>query len=191
MEGTIGEIRLFGGNFAPRGWLFCDGSLQQISQYDTVYTLLGTTYGGDGQITFGLPDLRGRVPVHIGQGTGLPNVVAGQMGGEENHTLTVSEIPAHIHGVAMTSATTGIKVSTKAATLATATANAAMTIRSNTDGNIKTFNNALPDTVLNAGFTQIMIPNPSAGGSEPHENMQQFQVLNYIICMEGIYPSQP
>jgi microcystin-dependent protein len=93
----IAEIRLFGGNFAPYGWSFCNGALLSISQNDAMFNLIGTTYGGDGQNTFGLPDLQGRVPVHQGQGPGLSNYVLGQKGGAETVTLTVGQLPAHNH----------------------------------------------------------------------------------------------
>src|SRR6266852_9867865 len=95
----IGEIRMFGGNFAPQGWMFCEGQLLAISDNDTLFTLIGTTYGGDGQTTFGLPDLRGRIPVHAG-----PGFVLGQLAGSENETLTVNKIPIHTHPAQATSA---------------------------------------------------------------------------------------
>src|SRR5512143_3908889 len=93
----IGEIRMFGGNFAPAGWAFCDGSLLPISENDALFTLIGTTYGGDGQTTFALPDLRGRLPVHMGTGAGLSSFVIGEAGGVETVTLTTSQMPGHSH----------------------------------------------------------------------------------------------
>src|ERR1700730_17276494 len=93
----IGEIRMFAGNFAPAGWAFCDGSLQAISQNDALFNVIGTTYGGDGQTTFALPDLRGRVPIHMGQGSGLSNRIIGENGGTETVTLTPATLAAHTH----------------------------------------------------------------------------------------------
>src|SRR5437868_3362158 len=93
----VGEIRMFGGNFAPAGWAFCNGQLLAISENDTLFNLIGTTYGGDGQNTFALPDLRGRVPVHMGQGPGLSNYIIGQNGGVETVTVTIAQIPQHTH----------------------------------------------------------------------------------------------
>src|SRR5688500_15190919 len=104
MEGTIGEIRLFAGNFAPRSWAFCSGQILSIAQNTALFSILGTTYGGNGQTTFALPDLRGRVPLSPGQGPGLPNYTLGQMSGETTHTLTQSEMPTHNHTAAAASA---------------------------------------------------------------------------------------
>src|ERR1700744_2453817 len=102
----IGEIRMFGFNFAPVGWHRCDGSLLPIAQYDALFALIGTTYGGDGQVTFGMPDFRSRVPVHQGQGTGLAPYVMGQLTGAENVTLTVQQIPSHSHAVSVSNSGT-------------------------------------------------------------------------------------
>src|SRR4029077_9523368 len=100
MDPFLGEIRMFGGNFAPQGWATCDGQILPISQNTALFALLGTTYGGNGQTTFALPDLRGRVPVHVGQGPGLANRDQGEVAGEETHVLTTAEIPAHAHDIA-------------------------------------------------------------------------------------------
>lgn len=191
MDGTIGEIRLFAGNFAPLNWMMCDGSLQSISEYSATYTILGTTYGGDGQTTFGLPDLRGRIPLHVGQGRGLDRISAGQMGGEEMHTLLTSEIPGHGHGVSLNSATITMKVSSKPPTTDTPVANSSLSCRANSTGSIKEFTNAAPNVALGVGLGDIPVPNGVAGSSMPHENMQPFLALNYIICMIGVYPSRP
>jgi microcystin-dependent protein len=193
MEGYIGEIRLFAGTFAPVNWEFCDGSTKPISSYDAAFTILGTTYGGDGMTTFGLPDLRGRVPVHPGQGMGLNNVEIGQAGGEENHTLTVDEIPRHGHGTVLMipENTSLMRVSSKAGSKATGTnGKAAIAIRKNNDS-INTFINQDPNIVINSGNANATVPNSIAGNSLPHQNMQQYQALNYIICLVGIFPSQP
>lgn len=166
----IGEIRMFPGNFAPTGWLFCDGSLVSISDYDTLFNLIGTTYGGDGQQTFALPDLRGRVPVHMGQGPGLSNLPIGLTGGVETATLAVSQIPSHTHAL------TG---STSAAT-STGPTNAVWGAWS--DGQYAT---APTDGTRLA--VDALTP---VGGSQPHENMPPFLAVNFIISMFGIYPSQ-
>jgi microcystin-dependent protein len=168
----VGEIRMFGGNFAIQGWAFCDGSLQSISQNPTLYQLLGTTYGGDGTSTFGLPDLRGRIPVHQGQGTGLQNYVLGQKGGVETVTLTGSQLPAHSH-TAMGSAAGGA---------ATSPAN-------NTWGNNAIANKSFgPGTSannsMNAGSLGL------TGGNQPHDNLLPFVVISFIISLFGVFPSQ-
>lgn len=160
----IGEVRLFAGNFAPVGWAFCDGSLLGIAENDALFTLIGTTYGGDGQATFALPDLRGRIPVH----QGAQNVV-GQQGGVESVTLTQNQIPAHTHPVA-------------------ASGNAATD--PNPGGNVwaawgdNQYSAAAPDTTMDA---TAVAP---AGGSQPHENMPPYLAISYIISLFGIYPSQ-
>jgi microcystin-dependent protein len=166
----IGEIRMFAGNFAPEGWLFCDGALVSIDDYDTLYNLVGTTYGGDGQTTFALPDLRGRLPVHMGQGRGLSNLVLGETGGLESVTLTPSQVPSHTHAL------TG---STSAAT-STSPTNAVWGAWS--DGQYAT---APTDGARLAADALTPV-----GGSQPHENMPPFLVVNFIISLYGIYPSQ-
>ncbi|MFN8012577.1 MAG: tail fiber protein [Holophagaceae bacterium] len=174
MEGTIGEIRLFAGNFAPRTWAFCQGQILAISQNTALFSILGTTYGGNGQTTFGLPDLRGRVPVGTGTGPGLPNVVMGQAAGEPAHTLSITEIPAHNHtatspaATASTTATPGTGVAVGPATLGAAVS--------------KNFGTA--DGSLAAPSIGI------AGGSQPHNNMQPYLGMNYIICLQGIFPAR-
>jgi microcystin-dependent protein len=161
----IGEIRIFAGNFAPVGWLFCEGQLLPISQYDVLFNLIGTTYGGDGQSTFALPNLASRVPVH--QATGF---VLGQSAGEEDITLTTTQMPAHTHALA-------------ASTNNASTANAAGNILAQTPSY----------TPYITGFTPAAAMSPNAvgvaGGSQPHDNMLPFLVVNFIIATEGIYPS--
>jgi microcystin-dependent protein len=159
----VGEIRMFAGNFAPAGWLFCDGSLLPISEYETLFQLIGTTYGGDGQATFALPDLRSRVPVHAGNG-----VVLAETGGVEAVTLTVSQIPAHTHtvgagGSGNTQDPTGAVVAQSAATV---------------------YYPGAPG--LNAMLPATLQP---AGGSQPHSNMQPYLGINFIISLFGIFPS--
>jgi microcystin-dependent protein len=167
----IGEIRMFGGNFAIQGWAFCDGSLQSISQNQALFQLLGTTYGGDGVNTFGLPDLQGRIPVHQGQGAGLQNYVLGQKGGVEAVTLTGLQLPAHSH-TAMGSAT-GAPVNSPA--------NA-------TWGNSAIANKSFgPGTSANASMNAGSLG--LTGGNLPHDNLLPFQVISFIISLEGIFPS--
>jgi len=158
----VGEIRMFGGNFAPLNWAFCDGQLLAIAQYDTLFALLGTTYGGDGQSTFALPDLRGRIPVDVGNG-----FVQGQLAGEENHTLTTQEIPSHTHTVmGMGQANTN-------------------TVAGNTygGGGLKAYK-ASPAATMNAA---VVKPNLSG---QPHDNLMPFGVVSFIISLFGIFPSR-
>jgi|ERR1041385_1890910 microcystin-dependent protein len=167
----IGEIRMFGGNFAPAGWMFCSGQLIPISENDAMFNLIGTTYGGDGQATFALPDLQGRVPVHQGSG-----FIIGQNGGSENVTLSTQQIPQHNH-TALTTATAGTT---------NVPNNTAIFADTGTTGAITTylpFANASQQPLLPSVLT-------NTGGSQPHDNMQPFLVVNFIISMFGIFPSQ-
>lgn len=161
----IGEIRLFAGNFAPVDWVFCDGQLLAISENDALFNLIGTTYGGDGQTTFAVPDLRGRAPVHVGTGFAL-----GQMGGVETVTLTTSQMPAHTHA-AGASSLNGVSDDPTGRVPAR---NAAGVPRYGTTA----------DTTLAAGALL------SSGGSQPHSNMQPYVGINYIISLFGVFPSQ-
>jgi microcystin-dependent protein len=164
----VGEIRMFGGNFAPQGWLFCEGQTLAISENETLFTLIGTTYGGNGQSTFALPDLRGRVPIHQGQGPGLAPFVQGQKGGVEQVTLTTSQYPAHSH-VAVASSADGTQPGPGNNYLAGSTS-------------VKLYNSNPPVTALNAASV-----GPS-GGSQPHANMQPFLCISFIIALAGYYP---
>lgn len=160
----VGEIRMFGGNFAPAGWLFCDGSLISISENETLFQLIGTTYGGDGQETFALPDLRGRIPVHQGN-----SFVIGEMAGVEQVTLTTSQIPSHGHPL-LASTSAGSDNNTSGKLLAQSPTVSAY-VEAGTDGNLAA--NAISPV----------------GGSQPHENMQPFLCINFIISLYGIFPS--
>ncbi len=166
----IGEIRMFGGNFAPQGWAFCDGRLLSIAQYDALFNLIGTTYGGDGQTTFALPDLRGRIPIHAGTGAGV-SVVLGQIAGVESVTLTVNQLPAHGHGLIG---------STDVAS------------QSSSSGNVlaqpSTIDLYRPATAPTDALNSAAIT--AAGGSQPHDNMGPFLCITFIIALEGIYPTQ-
>jgi microcystin-dependent protein len=165
----IGEIRMFGGNFAPRGWATCDGQLLSIALNNALFALLGTTYGGDGQSTFALPDLRGRVPIHQGQGPGLTPRVIGEQAGSENVTLLTSQMPAHRHPTAATGA----------ATLGNPGGNLAGT------SSTTAFYVDTPPTLAMSPDTQA-----SKGGSQPHPNLMPYQCVNFIIALEGIFPSR-
>ena len=165
----LSEIKLVSFNFAPRGWAMCNGQLLPINQNQALFSLLGTTYGGDGRVTFALPDLRARMPMHTGAGHGL-----GERAGEESHTLTAAELPAHQHG--------GMK-------------------GSNDLANANVAGGALPAARVRgaiahygaAGSADVPM-NPAsvsgAGGGQPHNNMQPYLALNYVIALQGIFPSQ-
>jgi microcystin-dependent protein len=167
----VGEIRMFGGNFAPNGWMLCQGQLLAISENDTLFNLIGTTYGGDGQETFGLPDLQGRLPMHQGQGPGITqNYLIGEKAGVENVTVTTQQLPIHTHALL---ASTNPATSTTASGNITASTNQ---LKIYTEGAVsKTF---APNAVI------------PVGGSQPHDNSQPFLVINFIISLFGIYPQQ-
>jgi microcystin-dependent protein len=181
MEGYIGQIMLFAGNFAPRNWQFCQGQIIQIAANTALFSILGTTYGGDGQTTFALPDLRGRVPVGTGNGPGLSPWIMGQQEGVDNVSLTISEMPAHNHIV---------MVSNNAATAATGINNPYIAAANGMYGTsdpvtVNIYNNdPAPADVL--GIKSIA----PAGGSQPHQNIQPSLGLNYIICQYGIFPTR-
>jgi microcystin-dependent protein len=169
----IGEIRLFGFPRVPDGWLACSGQSLPISQYDTLYAIIGTTYGGDGAQTFNLPDLRGRVPIGQGAGPGLPTYTIGQMAGEEEHTLVEAEMPVHSHS--LLSSTT---------TADTATPGSTVHLATSSSGNLYApIMNAAPYVTMAACVTP-------AGNSVAHSNMMPSVVANYCICIAGIFPSQ-
>ncbi|QJD69526.1 phage tail protein [Xanthomonas campestris pv. badrii] len=169
----IGEIRMFGFGRTPQGWQACDGTLLQISEYEPLYLLLGTTYGGNGTSTFGVPDLRGRLPIHQGQGPGLNNYVLGQRAGTETVTLVELQMPAHTH--------------TAQATPAAATAPApAGLVPGAVDGGLFYVANL-------AGATQVTMSGQStsyAGGSQPHNNLMPTLTVQYCIATTGIFPQQ-
>jgi microcystin-dependent protein len=161
----VGEIRMFGGNFAPAGWMFCDGQLLPISENETLFNLIGTTYGGDGMTTFALPDLRGRLPLHQGNG-----FVLAETGGVEAVTLTVGQIPAHSHPFL-------------ASTNPGATANPSPNLPSNS-ANVNVY---IQDVTGVNMSTQAIGP---TGGSQPHSNLQPFLCVSFIISLFGVFPSQ-
>ena len=165
----VGEIRMFAGNFAPAGWMFCEGQLLPISEYETLFNLIGTTYGGDGQSTFALPDLRGRVPLHMGQGPGLSNYIIGQNGGTEAVTLTTLQLPQHSHA-AMAQSQTGGQTSPAGGVWAAST--------------LSQYSTNAADANMNPASIQ---PN---GGNQPHDNMLPFQCISFVISLSGVYPPQ-
>lgn len=170
----VGEIRMFGFSRTPNGWQACDGSLLPISEYEVLFALIGTTYGGDGQTTFAVPDLRGRLPIHQGTGPGLSNYVIGQVGGSENVTLIQGQMPAHSHTlVATTAAATSL---TPGPTLLPATVS----------GDHFYVNSITGNTPL-AMSAQMLTP---SGGTQPHENCMPTMTVQYCIAWEGIFPSQ-
>jgi microcystin-dependent protein len=164
-EPYIGEIRMFGGNFAPLGWAFCDGSLLAISENSALFSLLGTTYGGNGQTTFALPDLRGRIPIHFGQGAGLSPRVLGQSGGAVDVTLSSAQLPVHTHP--LLAATGGVRSVAPAGAFPAA-------------GEADLYTGA----AANAQQPGLL----GAGGAQPHPNQQPYLCVSFIIALFGIFP---
>jgi microcystin-dependent protein len=169
----IGEIRIFAGNFAPAGWMLCEGQILPISQYETLFNLIGTTYGGDGQSTFALPDLRGRIPIHQGSGFTLA-----ETGGVETVTLTVAQLPDHSHVALCDNGNGGTQLSP---------VNGVWSF--DTSGQ---FGNYAATTTTTQGAIDTMNAGAitSTGGSQPHDNHQPFLAVNFIISLFGIFPSQ-
>jgi microcystin-dependent protein len=177
----IGEIRIFAGNFAPSGWQFCDGSLIPISENDTLFSLIGTTYGGDGQATFAVPDLRGRVPVGIGQGPVTRNVAIGENFGAENVALTSNQLPSHAHSAQ-------VSVNNTNANLSVPTTNSSIGKMGTLSGRqfipANSYNTSDPDVSL-GNMTTL-----TTGSSTPVSLMKPYCGVNYIISLYGIYPTQ-
>ncbi len=169
-EPFVGEIRMFAGNFAPRGWAFCDGQLLAVSQNDALFSLFGTIYGGDGRTTFGLPDMRGRLPIHAGTGPGLSPRRLGAKGGAEKVTLTINQLPSHGHNFR---AVTGPadRASPEDATVAE-------TVTSDI------YNVEVPDSPLRSDAVSHV------GGSRSHTNLMPFLCIHFIVALFGIYPSR-
>jgi microcystin-dependent protein len=165
----VGEFRMFAGNFAPAGWMFCEGQLLPISENETLFQLIGTTYGGDGQSTFALPDLRGRLPIHMGQGPGLgQNYIQAESGGVEQITLTVNQMPSHNHAY-LASLSPADSPSPQ---------NSVLAVSSNT----QVFYSDTPSANMDATMLS------SVGGNQPHNNLQPYLCINYIISLFGIFP---
>jgi len=167
-EPFLAELRMVGFNFAPRGWAFCDGQILPINQNQSLYSLLGTTYGGDGRTSFALPDLRSRVAVHTGDSSAGSDYTLGQKTGEETHTLSASEMPQHTHSA--------VAVSDAANTTAPT-------------GNMFASSSGLyhaPESLVTMAPSNIA----NVGGGQAHENMQPFTVVNYCIALQGLFPSR-
>jgi microcystin-dependent protein len=167
-QAFVGEVRLVGFNFAPAGWAFCNGAIQSISENSTLFNLIGTTYGGDGQQTFSLPDLQGRIPLHMGS-NGVSTYVIGGTGGVESVTVTINQFPSHTHPLQGSSADASSNIATNNVLGASVSA----------------YTTAAPSILMNNAMIGL-----SGGGSQPHENRQSFVVLNWVISLFGIYPSQ-
>lgn len=169
-EPFVGEIRMFAGNFAPRGWAFCDGQLLAVSQNDALFSLLGTIYGGDGRTTYGLPELRGRIPIHAGSGPGLSPRRLGAKSGAENETITTDQLPSHSHTWQGTSSDAQDRVPTGNALAKTG-----------------------PD-IYRESLATVAKMNPAmvqnTGGSRSHSNLMPFLCVHFIIALFGIYPSR-
>jgi microcystin-dependent protein len=176
-QNFLGEIRMFAGTFAPMSWAFCQGQLLSIAQYDALYSLIGSTYGGDGQTNFALPNLQSRVPIGQGQGPGLTSRVLGQMAGEEEVTITTTTMPAHSHAVL---------VSTAAAD----NAKASGLVPAMTAGNDTFY--TIPATGKTAPTLTPMSPKAvqPVGNGLPHDNLMPLLCLNFILALQGIYPSR-
>jgi microcystin-dependent protein len=168
----VGEIRMFGGNFAPAGWAFCNGQTLPISENEVLFNLIGTTYGGDGQQTFNLPDLQGRAPIHMGQGPGLSNRIIGESAGVEQVTITAQQLPQHTHTA---NGGTAGNLDSPAGNFWSADAGA----------NVAAYN-----TAATGGASMAPAAIGPAGGSQPHDNMQGFQAISFIISLFGIFPTQ-
>ncbi len=167
----IGEIRMFGGNFAPAGWALCNGQLLSISEYSALFSLIGTTYGGDGQNTFALPNLQGRIPIHAGRSPGLSPRVLGEMGGVESVTLTSGQAAAHSH--TFSGSTDTAEASDPAGNVLAAAPGISLFLKAQPVRPLG------PETIT-----------ASAGGNQPHQNMQPYLCVSFIIALEGVYPSR-
>lgn len=182
-DAYLGEIRVFGGNYAPQDWLVCNGALLKISAYNALFSLIGTTYGGDGVNTFGIPDLRGRLAIGMGQGTNLTNRPLGSVTGAETVTIDASTMPTHTHTVKVSTATT-------------ANTSKPVSLQSYI-GAVQGAEGQTAVGYLNKSTTGLLIKPMNqktltyAGGSEPHNNIMPCVAINYIICVNGLYPPQP
>lgn len=170
MAPYVGEIRMFAGNFAPNGWMFCEGQPLPISENEVLFQLIGTTYGGDGEETFNLPNLASRVPIHMGTGPDGTTYQLGEMAGTEQETLTTQQIPIHNHALLVSTA--GGNVNTPGGNVPGESAA------------IKVYIDDTPTAAMNANAVT------PAGGSQPHENCQPFLCINFIISLFGVFPSQ-
>ena len=172
-EPFIGQVTMFAGNFAPRGWALCDGQLLAISSNQALFSILGTTYGGDGRTTFALPGLRGRTPIHQGSGPGLPPYALGQKGGAESVVLTTNELPQHTHTIG------NLRAAASPADASVPTGNSL--------GMAPAYNSGSPSVDMHAGSVG---PFGNTGGNVAHPNMPPYLAINYIIALIGLFPSR-
>src|SRR5262245_59372960 len=170
MAPYVGEIRMFAGNFAPNGWMFCEGQTLPISENEVLFQLIGTTYGGDGEETFNLPNLASRVPIHMGTGPDGTTYQLGEMAGTEQETLTTQQIPSHTHPMVVSTGPGNV--------------NAPNGNLPSQSPSIQYLIDDTPNTPMNAAAVS------PAGGSQPHENIQPFLCINFIISLFGVFPSQ-
>lgn len=166
MEPIIGEIKMFAGNFAPRSWALCNGQLLAVNSNTALFSIIGTTYGGDGRTTFGLPDLRGRVPIHFGDGPGVRPYKIGQKGGVESVTLNSNQMPSHHHGLV---AGSNVSQSSPSGGLI---------------GSQGAFSSNSPGSTMGSSAVQ------NTGGGLPHTNLQPYLCINFIIAIHGVFPSR-
>jgi microcystin-dependent protein len=178
-EPLLGEIIMFAGNFAPRGWALCNGQLLSIAQNSALFSILGTTYGGDGRTTFGLPDLRGRVVIHPGTGPGLSTYRLGQRGGVETVILSTAQMPSHTHGV-------GVEAKLRARNDSVNQNTAA----GNVLANAEVYSSGSPDEDMGAGAVTTTVTEAQQGGNQAHENRPPYLPINFIIAIQGIFPSR-
>jgi microcystin-dependent protein len=171
-EPFIAEIRIFAGNFAPRNWAFCNGQLLPIAQNTALFSLIGTTYGGDGRTTTALPNLQGRAPMHPGSGPGLTTRRLGESGGAETITLTENQVPQHTHALQASTSPATVNAPTNTTALARSV------------GGFSYKGSGTANATLDTG---ALLP---TGGSQPHNNMQPFLTINFIIALAGVYPSR-
>lgn len=177
-EPFVAQITMFGGNFAPRGWALCDGQLLPIAQNQALFAILGTTYGGDGRTTLALPDLRGRAPLHEGTGPGLSQRRLGSKGGTERNTLAVNQLPSHTHATD----DPALKATANPANTSDPTGAALAIAPAYNDSE-------LPAAAMRDGSVEHPAPGSTGAGSS-HNNMQPYQVINFIIALQGIFPSR-
>ena len=197
-EPFLGQITLFAGNFAPRGWAFCEGQQLSIAQNSALFSILGTTYGGNGQTTFALPDLRGRAPVQQGQGPGLSRYSLGQQSGSEHVTLTAGQMPPHTHGAKL--AGDAVSVSVKVANVASTAASPAGNVPAQSgtaERPAQPVNSYAAATAATGELGGVEVKGSGAinvdpaGGGQPISTVQPVLALNYIIALEGIFPPRP
>jgi microcystin-dependent protein len=177
----MGEIKIISWNFAPKGWAFCNGQFQPINQNQALFSLFGTQYGGDGRQTFALPDLRGKVPVHIGAGS---FTVQGQVGGQPAHTVNISELPAHMHFAKAAAVTADQNLGGISPDASKAAAQAIVSQQNNQTTPAQMYGTGAPSIAMAGDAIS------ATGGSQPHENMSPYLVLNFIVALQGVFPSQ-